>query len=129
MRKAFIVLLGLVLIGSMVSCEQDPSFSVDDIIGAWHFPDGSIVDIMDEETIDITWTSGETEYHAFINGALDGNEFIGTYGYNTIPEVGSGLDLDITITITLSSNKLTAACEGEGPLNGKTFSAGVSEGN
>lgn len=125
MRKACMILLGLVLIVASVSCEQDPSFTVADIIGTWNFPDGSVINIMDENTIDIFWTSGETEYTTFIDGALDGNVFTGTYGYNTLPDIGSNVDLEITITITLSSNKLTATCSGQGPLNGKSFSAGT----
>ena len=119
------ILLGLVLIVASVSCEQDPSFTVADIIGTWNFPDGSVINIMDENTIDISWTSGETEYTTFIDGALDGNVFTGTYGYNTLPDIGSDVDLEITITITLSSNKLTATYSGQGLLNGKSFSAGT----
>jgi len=82
------------------------------------------VSVVATTMIDIAWTDGAVDYFTYSDGNLDGTRFEGTYT-SVENDIETATNLTVTMTLSLQDGKLTVSCTGEGPLNGKTFSAGT----
>ena len=133
MKKVVLTLLVILAVLAFSSCQLEIVFN--EIAGTWLFSDSSTLFLMydenypDEIIFDIDFNSENgtdtVDYHCFGDGTISSNTITGTYGYNTL-SYETGEDNAITLTLTLSRDgKLTVSAQGEGPLNGKTFSDGV----
>lgn len=133
MKKVVLTLLVILAVLAFSSCQLEIVFN--EIAGTWLFSDSSTLFLMydenypDEIIFDIGLgydADADTYgYWCYGDGTISSNTITGTYDYNGPGDV-SGLDKAITLTLTLSRDgKLTVSAQGEGPLNGKTFSDGV----
>lgn len=133
MKKHVSLLLVILMVSILLGCDLIEQASLEEVLGEWDFPDGSHASLMSDNLtdagIDIGWNEdANTSYFTFGNGTVSGNIYAGTYEYTLTvnnEQTQNQADLAITITFNVSNDTLSLSCEGEGPLDGKSFSGGV----
>ena len=138
-RSIGLLIMVLVLMFTMVGCEEAKVYTYDDFLGEWDLPNSTHISIMQDNTdpsskmLDITWNEGLVDYFAMVDGSFSDNVFTGTYTYNETTyadeddETGvlvyhGAPGKSITITITMFQDKPKLTCTGDTPLGGKVFS-------
>ena len=136
-KKMFLILGMIGALAFFTGCDSKiGGGNYDDLLGTWVFPpyaqDSPFIIIQNnagDKTLEIVWYVGTDRYYCTVEGTYDNCEFTGTYDYmvtdnNSLP-IGDGQDQSITVTFTLSGDELKIVCNGEGPLDGKTYEEGT----
>ncbi|MGE4585550.1 MAG: hypothetical protein AB7C91_12945 [Sphaerochaeta sp.] len=143
-----LIVLGLAALGMAIllgGCTESVTYTYEDMLGEWDFPDGSHISVMQADDdpsakkLDIHWTADNTEYFVMADGTASGATFTGKFAYsetdvtdpnNQILIIYYGDDpdeplKDVTITLSLENGKLKAVCTGDQPIGGETFTLGT----
>jgi len=136
MKKGFILLLSLAVIGIFTGCDLNIKLTFENVKGEWLFPDidtikGTAVknvglsvmgDSENDVMLDIRWTTVDTDtYYLYnSNGSFEGNVFTGLYYLSS----DMGTTFDISVEFTGDGETGTATFSGEGVLDGLVFEKG-----